>query len=1288
MVLKNSPFERLLREAASRLTHESDAKLPGFDARRYLEFNPDIANHCNSTSDPKAAAKAHYLRYGMQEMRRVFPGGAGLKDPESRILSEIIHASADQAGWLQAAKLVAAARKQSLSELVDSHPRHSWLNAGFNYPSYATSCLSILKESFDKDAITLHFLEFGLEEGATGYPELWDPKTVKVLYGTEISTSLNGPEALRELRKAKGSTPVAMNETELFVLNGMSPTLADLFEADYSHSMAQAAGKSLSRVQIIAEFCQTGWKSLQPIHPDLQFDPAFYEDTYNPLSMLPSGLSRDAALYQHWLSFGALEKRAPNLAKLGSSIFGVDVPLSILNQLNKFVLGSVALDVNSTPTEILQHMLLTPNPGLEWVDLSDPLSQSFVRNFGDKSVVDDDLELGQWLYSLVLAANPDHVKANVALADLLQKESNNPLVRTLRQKVPVSQENGWNSLKLSELFLDQGRFGDAAGLLEQSAPHVEADVVKRTQHAKLAARGFHDIWNKVADRAEIFGVEHTQNELRKMTRAYASQDSHHFADRSTPITSVALVGNEDLFQCKLYRIDQKAEQLREAGFDVRIYSASDDLELFVNSLDQFQAVIFFRVPAFPQVMDVIIRAGQAGLATFYEIDDIVFDTEHFPPSFESYANQITRREYNAMACGVPLFERAMELCEYGIASTATLREIMETKVRSGRVFEHQNALGRLHLLAMADNATRTRKNDGRIVIFYGSGTKAHKEDFHEILEPALATIAQKHGRKIEIRLIGHFDAFKYLDTKRHNVKLLQPVWDFEEYCTLLADADINLSVLSPSILTDAKSEIKWMEAAMFGTPSVVSATRTHREKITQRKTGILCETTDDFTEALDALIQDETYREAIGQAAYEKVVHDYSLHSMGQNLRNIFEAVRHPTVHKKRIAIVNVFYPPQAIGGATRVVHDNVRILREKYGSEYEIDVICSYEGGKNAYEVSRYARDGVRVWAIATPDRPDIDHQITDKKMEMVFNNILDQVQPDMVHFHCIQRLTTSIIDATRLRQIPYVITMHDAWWISKNQFVLDQFGTESYYDYTVPKSDLPERALKLKRTLFGAEAILPVSHAFGELVKRAGVTKLRVIENGVSDLPQASKMPSENNRVRLAHIGGVSRHKGYHHVRNALLTEDFQNLELLVIDHALSPDMEIKETWGNTPVIRRGKFSQNEVSKLYANIDVLLAPSTWPESYGLVAREALASGAWVVASDQGAIGSDVVEGENGFIVDVSTHAGVQTVFRAIDADPQRYRHPPQVIHALRHVEAQVAELDALYREITTAKP
>ena len=43
--------------------------------------------------------------------------------------------------------------------------------------------------------------------------------------------------------------------------------------------------------------------------------------------------------------------------------------------------------------------------------------------------------------------------------------------------------------------------------------------------------------------------------------------------------------------------------------------------------------------------------------------------------------------------------------------------------------------------------------------------------------------------------------------------------------------------------------------------------------------------------------------------------------------------------------------------------------------------------------------------------------------------------------------------------------------------------------------------------------------------------------------------------------------------------------------------------------------------MSHFYSEQDVLVAPSIWPESFGLVTREALSAGLWVIASDAGAL-------------------------------------------------------------------
>lgn len=53
--------------------------------------------------------------------------------------------------------------------------------------------------------------------------------------------------------------------------------------------------------------------------------------------------------------------------------------------------------------------------------------------------------------------------------------------------------------------------------------------------------------------------------------------------------------------------------------------------------------------------------------------------------------------------------------------------------------------------------------------------------------------------------------------------------------------------------------------------------------------------------------------------------------------------------------------------------------------------------------------------------------------------------------------------------------------------------------------------------------------------------------------------------------------------------------------------------------------------MNSFYATQDVLVAPSIWPESFGLVTREALQLGLWVIASEIGALAQPIQDGVNG---------------------------------------------------------
>ena len=336
---------------------------------------------------------------------------------------------------------------------------------------------------------------------------------------------------------------------------------------------------------------------------------------------------------------------------------------------------------------------------------------------------------------------------------------------------------------------------------------------------------------------------------------------------------------------------------------------------------------------------------------------------------------------------------------------------------------------------------------------------------------------------------------------------------------------------------------------------------------------------------------------------------------------------------------------------------------------------------------------DGVRVTAIPTPQEPELDKRVRDETMQAAFEAVLDAFRPDLVHLHCIQRITPSVCGALQQRSVPYVVTVHDGWWISDAQFLVDEFGVVTPYAFADPVQELRRgNAARLERmkikqaSLAAAARVLAVSEPFAALYRACGFTNVITIANGVPDLAALPRLPSPDGRVRMAHIGGTGFHKGYHLVRAALSQGAFPNLHLLVIDHAMDPGAVRHATWGETGVTFRGKFSQTKMAELYQGIDLLLAPSVWPESYGLVAREATQAGCWVVASDRGAIGQDV-RPENGFVIDVSDSAALSGVFAELNANPARYQE--RVPHRkLRTAADQAAELADLYRTLSAVVP
>lgn len=746
---------------------------------------------------------------------------------------------------------------------------------------------------------------------------------------------------------------------------------------------------------------------------------------------------------------------------------------------------------------------------------------------------------------------------------------------------------------------------------------------------------------------------------------------------------ILIVGDYHVPQCVRYRIEQKAEQLESQGKAVTCvdWTALADN---ANELALHDIVIFYRVPAVPEVIKSIAQINASGKISIYEIDDLIFDTI-YPANLDTYGGYLSLDTHIELRKGMALFHSAARLCSYGLASTLPLCEKLKTLVTTGICLLHRNGLDKHSIIKPVD-----RDNRDFIDIFYGSGTQAHNSDFIEQALPALIQILVKYPQ-VRLVIAGYLKLpTNFTERFASQLKQVPPLSSIKAYWSLLQQADINLAVLHDDVINACKSELKWFEAACFGIPSVVSTTQNYRDVLVHGEDAFLATNEEEWVIALSHLIENASLRKQIADKALTKVEQNYSVVSLGKNLVAQLEALSPTKTKKRKVALVNVFYPPQAIGGATRVVADNVAILQSHYGDEIELVVFTSDERCTTPYQLDIYQQDGITVYRSTILHRENMDWHPQDPKMYDLFERFLELEQPDLVHFHCVQRLTGSVVEATRDMGIPYIVTAHDAWWISDFQFLVDSEGKlypEGHPDRFAPRllpnnvnfSQSIERIEYLSDLLLGAEEVLTVSEAFAEIYRKNGFNQIRVNRNGISsNQPWAPKDTSDSTRVICGHIGGMSAHKGFFLLKKAIEKVQPTNISMIVVDHSKDESFIEKTLWENVPITIIGRVPQKDIVKLYRKMDVLFAPSTWPESYGLVTREATACGCWVVASNLGGIGEDIIEGESGFIVKPELDSLCDAV-KTIDRDAIKFKKSPRNSNVRLAIE-QVEELVEYY--------
>jgi len=352
-------------------------------------------------------------------------------------------------------------------------------------------------------------------------------------------------------------------------------------------------------------------------------------------------------------------------------------------------------------------------------------------------------------------------------------------------------------------------------------------------------------------------------------------------------------------------------------------------------------------------------------------------------------------------------------------------------------------------------------------------------------------------------------------------------------------------------------------------------------------------------------------------------------------------------------------YLPEHVGGTELYTQAVANALGD---AGYQAGIF--YRRSADGVGLEQRVEDGVPVWAAwagSVSPRGRYLATFGDRPIEQAFERVVAEFRPDLVHVQHLMGLPVQLLHVLQRRRIPYIVTLHDYWWICANAQLLTNYGQRicdgprlwlncgrcalaragmgaiwpaapALAPLLAARARLQSQALKRAERLIAPTLFVKTWHAAHGVSAR----QIAVLPHGIerTDRPARHTRPP-GGPIRVACIGGLAWQKGVH-----VLIEAFDRLagraELWVAgSEAFDPvyAQQLRSQAG--PHVRfMGGLARGQVWACLAEVDVLAVPSLWYEAFSLIAHEAFVAGVPVMASRLGALAEVVHDGVDGLLV------------------------------------------------------
>ena len=363
------------------------------------------------------------------------------------------------------------------------------------------------------------------------------------------------------------------------------------------------------------------------------------------------------------------------------------------------------------------------------------------------------------------------------------------------------------------------------------------------------------------------------------------------------------------------------------------------LDIEPSIVKNYRVIIFFRCPWTNKVEEAILLAKNLNKKVLFDIDDLVIDTKY--TNLIPYLKSLTPKEKNLYDDGVKRMKKTLLLCEGAITTTRALAK--ELKHYISNVYINRNVASE-EMWKLSNDALETKniyKKGDNIIIGYFSGSIIHNSDI-DMIKSALIRILLEF-KNVKILLFGEISFPIFLNEFSSQI-ITERFTDWKKLPKVISSVDINIAPIEKTIFNEAKSENKWVEAALVKVPTVSSNYGEFKNVIIYNETDLLCSNINDWYDSLKTLIINEKLRNIIGENAYKICKKKYNTIYTGRKFANYINSISNKHI--------GFFIPSLQIAGGIYVILKHACYLKDE---GWDVDIIVP-EAEKNFYEFQGYS--------------------------------------------------------------------------------------------------------------------------------------------------------------------------------------------------------------------------------------------------------------------------------------------------------------------------------------------